>query len=250
MEGYGAETYGRRIADVYDDLYGELFDVDAIVAVLAGIAGDAPALELAIGTGRIALPLIRAGVNVSGIDISEEMVAKMRAKSGGSDVDVTMGNFADVDVEGRFGLIFIVFNTLFALGSQDEQLRCFRNVAEHLADDGAFVVEAFVPDVTRYERHQTVSVEEVDSDTVMLDASRHDPVAQRVDSQHVVLRATGIELYPVSIRYAYPAELDLMARLAGLELRHRWGGWHNEPFNSESKFHVSVYARSQTRSHI
>lgn len=241
MEGYGAGTYGRRIADVYDDLYDDLFDVEATVALLAGLAGDAAALELAVGTGRIALPLMRAGVDVSGIDVSEEMVAKLRAKPGGSDIEVTMGDFADVGVEGRFGLVFIVFNSLFALSSQDDQQRCFRNVAAHLTGDGVFVVEAFVPDVSRFERHQVVGVERVTSDTVMLEASRHDPVAQRVDSHLVVLKATGTELYPISIRYAYPAELDLMARLAGLELRNRWGGWRREPFTSDSRFHVSVY---------
>lgn len=242
MEGYDAATYGQRIAEIYDDLYGELFDVDATVTKLAGLAGGAPALELAIGTGRIALPLSRAGVDVSGIDVSEAMVAKLRAKPGGSDIEVRMGDFSDVEVEGNYGLIFIVFNTLFALGSQEAQLRCFRNVAAHLTVDGVFVVEAFVPDVARFERHQTVGVEDVTGDRVMLEASRHDPVAQRVDSQHVVLKAGSVELYPVSIRYAYPSELDLMARLAGLELRDRWGGWHGEPFASDSKFHVSVYA--------
>lgn len=242
MKGYEAHTYGDRIAGVYDELYGTLFDVDATVSLLAELGGDGPALELAIGTGRIALPLADRGVDVTGIDASEAMVAELRAKPGGDDIPVVMGDFADVDIEGRFKLVFVVFNTLFNLATQDEQVRCFTNVTKHLTEDGVFVVEAFVPDVTRYTRHQTTGVDRLDSESVHLEASRHDPVNQTVDSQHIHLRrGEPVEMYPVSIRYAYPSELDLMARLAGLRLRARWGGWHKEPFTSESKFHVSVY---------
>ena len=247
MKDYEAHTYGDRIAGVYDELYGTLFDVDATVALLAELAGDGPALELAIGTGRIALPLNERGVDVTGIDASEAMVAELRAKPGGDDIDVVMGDFADVDVEDCFNLVFVVFNTLFALTTQDDQVRCFTNVVEHLTDDGVFVVEAFVPDPTRFTRHQTTSVDDLDSDSVRLEASRHDPVHQRVDSQHIHLRrGEPVEMYPVSIRYTYPSELDLMARLAGLRLRARWGAWNKEPFTSESKFHVSVYERALT----
>ena len=247
MEDYEAHTYGDRIAGIYDELYGTLFDVDATVALLAELAGDGSALELAIGTGRIALPLKERGVDVRGIDASEAMVAELRAKPGGRDIDVVMGDFADVGVDGRFKLVFVVFNTLFALTTQDEQVRCFTNVTDHLTEDGVFVVEAFVPDATRYTRHQTVGVDDVGAEEVRLEASRHDPVNQRVDSQHIVLRqGKTVEMYPVSIRYSYPTEVDLMARLAGLRLRDRWGGWHKEPFTSESKFHVSVYERART----
>jgi hypothetical protein len=242
MKGYEARTYGDRIAGVYDELYGTLFDVDATVSLLAELAGGGPALELAIGTGRIALPLEDRGVDVIGIDASEAMVAELRAKPRGDDIPVVMGDFADVDIEGRFKLVFVVFNTLFNLATQDEQVRCFTNVTKHLTEDGVFVVEAFVPDVTRYTRHQTTGVDRLDSESVHLEASRHDPVNQTVDSQHIHLRrGEPVEMYPVSIRYAYPSELDLMASLAGLRLRARWGGWHKEPFTSESKFHVSVY---------
>jgi SAM-dependent methyltransferase len=242
MKGYEAHTYGDRIAGVYDELYGTLFDVDATVSLLAELAGDGPALELAIGTGRIALPLADRGVDVTGIDASEAMVAELRAKPGGDNIPVVMGDFADVDIEGRFKLVFVVFNTLFNLATQDEQVRCFTNVTKHLTEDGVFVVEAFVPDATRYTRHQTTGVDRLDSESVHLEASRHDPVNQTVDSQHIHLRrGEPVEMYPVSIRYAYPSELDLMASLAGLRLRARWGGWHKEPFTSESKFHVSVY---------
>jgi SAM-dependent methyltransferase len=245
MKDYDATTYGDRIAPIYDALYDGVFDDDATVGLLAELAAGRPALELAIGTGRIALPLRRAGVEITGIDASEAMVAKLRAKPGGDDIDVVMGDFADVEVEGTFGLVFIVFNSLFALTSQQDQVRCFRNVADHLADDGVFLIEAFVPDTARFERHQTAGIDSVSVDEVIMEASRHDPVRQRVDGQHIVMRAgKPVELYPVSIRYAYPSELDLMARLAGLRLRDRWGGWQRESFTSESKFHVSLYTRA------
>jgi SAM-dependent methyltransferase len=244
MEGYEPSSYGDRIADIYDELYGDLFDVEATVARLAELAGDGPLLELAIGTGRVALPLAQRGIEVHGVDISEAMVAKLRAKPGSDAVPVTMGNFADVPVEGRYPLIFIAFNTLFALTSQEEQVRCFENVTGALTDDGAFVVEAFVPDVARFEAHQTVRVEDVKLDRARLEVSRHNPVLQTVDSHHVDLSGGSIELYPVSLRYAYPPELDLMARLAGMRLRERWGGWHKEPFGSHSTSHVSVYEKA------
>jgi SAM-dependent methyltransferase len=245
MEGYDASTYGDRIAGVYDEMYGELFDVDATVARLAELAGDGRALELAIGTGRIALPLQERGVDVTGIEISEAMVEKLRGKPGGTEIPIVMGDFGNVDVDGHFDLVFVVFNTLFALTTQDDQVRCFANVARHLTDRGVFVVEAFVPDSTRFTRHQTVGVDSVEPGRVHLEASRHDPVTQIVDSQHVVLQqGEPVEMYPVSIRYSYTGELDLMARLAGLRLRNRWGGWNEEPFTSESKFHVSLYERA------
>jgi SAM-dependent methyltransferase len=249
MEDYDARTYGQRIAGIYDELYGELFDDEAAVARLAGLAREGRALELAIGTGRIAVPLKQRGVDVTGIDISEAMVDKLREKPGGADVPVVMGDFADVGVDGHFDLVFVVFNTLFALTTQDDQVRCFANVARHLTDRGVFVVEAFVPDSTRFTRHQTVEVDSLGTDHAHLELSRHNPATQTVDTQHVVLRqGEPVEMYPVSIRYSYPGEMDLMARLAGLRLRSRWAGWDEEPFTSESYFHVSVYERAMESS--
>ena len=243
MEGYDASTYGDAIADIYDELYGALFDVEGTVELLAELAGDGPALELAVGTGRIALPLHERGVEVHGIDISEGMVTKLRAKPGGADIPVTMGDFADVAVYGEYSLVYLVFNTLFALTSQEDQVRCFANVAEHLSPGGAFVIEAFWPDIARFDRHQRIGVDTVTRDMVALETTRHDPVNQRSDSMHVVLKESGIEFYPVVIRYAYPAELDLMARLAGLRLRDRFGGWRRQPFTSDSMTHVSIYEK-------
>ena len=243
MQDYGPETYGDRIAAVYDSLYvGEGgLDTDGAVDALARLAGPGPALELAIGTGRLAVPLAQRGIDIRGIDASEEMVARLRAKPGGEDIPVTMGDFADVGVEGSFSLIFVAFNTIFALLTQDDQVRCFANAAAHLADGGRFVVEAFVPDLGRFDRGQRVSVTSVDIDRITIDASRHDAVNQRVDSQHVFVTDEGNRLYPVSLRYAFPSELDLMARLAGLELQERWGGWNEEPFTDANRDHVSVY---------
>lgn len=244
MEGYGDATYGDRIASIYDDLYQGLFDVEAQVAFLANLAAGGRVLELAIGTGRVAIPLRATGLEVHGIDASPAMVERLRAHAGEDEIPVVMGNFADVNVDGDFDLIYVVFNTLFALTTQEEQMRCFRNVARHLTSDGAFVVEAFVPDVRRFERNQNIEVQKLELDRVVFDLSRHDPVRQRVDAQNVVIRDGKVEMFPVSLRYAYPAELDLMARLADLRLYERYGGWHKEPFTSDSTFHVSVFEKA------
>jgi SAM-dependent methyltransferase len=247
MKKYERQTYGDRIADMYDEWYGEaaFLDTDAAVDFLADLAGTSRALELAIGTGRVALPLAERGIEVHGIDASEAMVAKLRAKPGGDRIPVTIGDFADVSVEGTFGLVYVVFNTFFALDSQEEQIRCFENVARALAEDGVFVVEAFVPDPARFAGGH-VSVSRVEVDTVQLDLTLVDTVAQRSESQHLVLAPGGIRFYPIQIRWAYPPELDLMARLAGLRLRERSGGWRREPFTGKSERHVSVYERRTT----
>jgi SAM-dependent methyltransferase len=243
MEGYDASTYGDRIAGIYDELYQELFDVEGTADLLAELAQGGPALELAIGTGRIALPLQERGVEVHGIDISEAMVEKLRAKPGGADIPVTMGNFADVPVYGEYRLVYLIFNTLFALTTQEDQIKCFANVAEHLTAGGVFVIECFWPDIARFDRHQRIGVDRITRDSVSLETTRHDPVNQRSDSLHVVIKESGPELYPVVIRYAYPSELDLMARLAGLRLRDRFGGWRRQPFTSDSPGHVSIYEK-------
>jgi hypothetical protein len=205
--------------------------------------GRVPVLELAIGTGRVAVPLAARGVEVHGVDVSEAMVARLRRKPGGDAIPVTMGNFADVPVEGRYGVVFVAFNTFFGLTTQEEQVRCFENVAAHLTDEGVFVLEVFVPDVTRFDRRQRVSAITVGLEEVQLEATNYDPVAQRTTTQQVFLSTKGVELIPVVIRFAWPAELDLMARLAGLRLHERWGGWDRRPFTADSEHHVSVYGR-------
>jgi SAM-dependent methyltransferase len=201
MEGYQAGTYGDRIADAYDAMMATLPDPADCVDRLAELAGPGPALELGIGTGRVALPLAARGVEVHGIDASEAMVERMAAKPGGDAVTVTVGDF---------------------------------------------VLAGFVPDPTLYSGGQSLRTTQLGLDLVRLDAALHDPVAQRVDFQHVVVSGDGVRLYPGAIRYAWPSELDLMAKLAGLRLRERWGGWRREPFGAASTGHVSVYEHAGT----
>jgi SAM-dependent methyltransferase len=242
MADYDVSTYGDRIADVYDRMPQIPDNAEAAVAALASLAGSGPVLELGIGTGRIALPLAARGLAVHGIDASEAMVKRLRTKPGGDRIPVAMGNFADVALEARFSLIYVAFNSFFGLLSQDDQVRCFARVAERLTEQGVFVIEAFVPDVTRFDRGQRLAVTTMGVDDLQLEASVHDPVEQRVRAQHIVISAEGTKLYPVQLRYAWPSELDLMARLAGLRLRDRWGGWDRRPFTAASTSHVSIYA--------
>jgi len=230
MENYEPITsFGEDVAEIYDDL-SPRGDTLATVAFLEQLAGGGPALE--------------RGVRVDGIDLSPAMVARLRAKPGGDGIAVTIGDFADVPVQGHYRLVFVVFNTLFNLLTQDDQLRCFENVAAHLTDDGSFVVEAFVPTfLTRLRNDQYVDAEAIRVNEVRLDVGRHDPVTQRLEESHVVLSREGVRVYPIVTRYAWPSELDLMARIAGLRLKDRWAGWNREPFTSASSTHVSVYGR-------
>jgi hypothetical protein len=235
------DSFDRAAAEIYDeDLRG---DEAATVDFLAGLAGGGSALELAIGTGRIAIPLAGKGVPVDGIDFSEPMVARLRAKPGGERMRVSIGDFAEVDVEGSYRLIYLVFNTLFNLLSQDQQVRCFCNVARHLTGDGVFVVEAFTPGyLYRLRDGQYVDAEDIRGRQVTLDVGRHDPVSQTLAESHVVLTPDGgVRLYPIVTRYAWPSELDLMARIAGLRLRERWADWRRAAFTADSRQHVSVY---------
>ena len=246
---YGPSTYGDRVADVYDCMPQVLGrDTGRAVAALAELAGRGPVLELGIGTGRLALPLAARGLAVHGIDASEQMINKLRAKPDGDRIPVAIGDFADVAIDGRISLIFVAFNTFFGLLSQEDQVRCFARVAEHLTADGAFVLEAFVPDVTRFDRGQRVGVTHAGVDDVQLEASVHDPVTQRIRSHHIVVsNEGGTRLYPIQVRYAWPSELDLMARLAHLHLRVRWSDWDKSEFTAMSRSHVSVYASSAGR---
>lgn len=239
MDNYSEETYGERVAGIYDNWFPD-HDPQAIDA-LAQLAGNGRALELGIGTGRFALPLSERGIEVHGIDAAPAMISKLHAKPGGDRINVTQGNFAEVPVDGQFALVYVVFNTLFALGSQEEQVRCFRNVAARLAPDGCFVVEAFVPDPRRFNGGQVNWATRVQDDLVELDVGHHDAAAQRVVSQKVVITDGSVRLYPLQIRYVWPSELDLMAQLAGLRLRERWSNWKGAPFSSESTKHISIY---------
>jgi SAM-dependent methyltransferase len=234
-------SFGEGDAEVYDAI-AERGNEAATVEFLARWARGGPALELAIGTGRIGLPLSARGIRVDGIELSPAMVAKLRAKAGGDQIAVTMGDFAEVAVRGKYPLIFLVANTLSNLLTQDHQVRCFMNVAAHLTDDGVFVVEAMVPSfLHRLRDDQYVDAEAIEVGSVRLDVLKHDPVTQLLEESHVTLSRDRVRLNPIVTRYAWPSEMDLMARLAGLKLKERWGGWSGEAFAATSRMQVSVY---------
>jgi SAM-dependent methyltransferase len=235
--------YGDRWAAVYDDHH-EQADPGPAVEFLAGLAGDGRVLELGIGTGRVALPLAARGISVEGIDASAAMVERLRAKPGGESVPVAVGDMAQVPVSGRFRLVYLVFNTLFGLLSQERQAECFGNVARALGPGGAFVIECFVPDVARFDHDQRVHARSVTEDSAVLEVSRHDRAEQRVTTQMITLDGQGMHLRPVAIRYSWPAELDLMAGRAGLRLAERYADWDRRRFTSSSSGHVSVYQRA------
>jgi trans-aconitate methyltransferase len=243
VDEYKEETYGERIAEIYDDLYAN-YD-EAAIRVLKELAGGGKALELGIGTGRIALPLQAQGVEVHGVDASPAMVARLRAKPGGAQIPVTFGNFAEVAVEGRFSLIYVLFNTFYALLTQEEQVQCFQKAAEHLEPEGVFVIEAFMPDLARFQGRQALRTVSLEENQAQIDASLHDPLRQQISSQHILLSEQGVRLYPVKLRYVWPSEFVLMARLAGMRLKDRWGSWTKEPFTAESGKHISVYEKGE-----
>ena len=242
MEGYHpVMSFDAETAARYRVVRGDEVET---VAFLARLAGDGPALELAIGTGRIALPLAARGVAVDGIDLSPAMVDRLRAEPGGASMAVTIGDFADVPVAGRYRVVYVVFNTFFNLLTQDDQIRCFVNVADHLDDEGTFVIEAFTPGwLYQLRDHQYVDAERIGVSEVVLDVARHDPVAQLLEESHVALSPKGIRLNPIVCRYVWPSELDLMARLAGLRLRERWATWDRQPLMAGSRNCISVYGR-------
>ena len=240
MDGY-EPTMSFESAESYDRLH-KRGDEAATVAFLERAARGGPALELAIGTGRIALPLSARGVRVDGIDFSPAMVAKLRAKPGGDRISVTMGDFADVAVSGVYPLIYIVFNTLFNLLTQEDQVRCFQNVASHLTTDGVFVVEGGLPtEFCALRNSQYVAVEGLGIGFVALDVARYDPVTQVLEEVHLNLSSGGTNLAPIVTRYAWPSELDLMARLAGLRLIERWASWTRDALGPSSRNCISVY---------
>ena len=234
--------YGDCWAGVYDEHFADM-DPGLAVEFLARLAGDRRVLELAIGTGRVALPLAARGAAVEGIDASTAMVERLRSKPGGESIPVVIGDMAEIPAAGPFGLVYLVFNALFGLLSQARQAECFGNVARVLGPDGVFVIECFVPDLSRFDRGQRVQARAVTEDSAVLELARHDVVQQQITIQTVTFDAQGTHLRPVALRYSWPGELDLMAQQAGLRLRERYGGWDRQPFDSASRGHVSVYQR-------
>ncbi|MFN8663731.1 MAG: class I SAM-dependent methyltransferase [Thermomicrobiales bacterium] len=236
-----ASYFGPEAARRYDDQpRGD--EADA-VRLLTELVREGRALEFAIGTGRIALPLAERGIEVHGLELSPHMVEQLRAKPGGADLPVTVGDMASTHVEGQFRLVYLVYNTIFNLLTQDDQVACFQNAARHLTADGAFLVETAVPSAW-IDPPNYVKPEWIAADAVGFDVARYDPVTQILDENHVRLTTEGISFSPIVCRLAWPAELDLMARIAGLTLTERWGGWHKQPFTADSQLHVSVYRRA------
>jgi SAM-dependent methyltransferase len=239
------DYFGERVAERYDDSEADMFQpaaIEPVVDFLADLAGHGAALELGIGTGRIALPLARRGVRVHGIDLSPAMVARLRAKPGGEEIDVAIGDFATTTIEGRFLLAYLVFNTIMNLTTQDEQVACFRNVAAHLEPGGCFVIEVGIPELQRLPRGETFVPFDVSPTHLGFD--EYDVARQGLISHHYSVVDDKLEVNSVPFRYVWPSELDLMARLAGMTLRERWSGWKREPFTSESTKHVSVWEKS------
>ncbi len=231
------------MAGFYDSWAGVPTDTGETVEFLRAVAGPGSVLELGIGTGRVALPLVERGFDVHGIDASAAMLDMVRRKSGSCKIVTHRGDFSRLTelTEHRFGLIYVVFSTFFGLLTQSEQARCFLGIAQRLEPDGAFVLEAFVPDPDRFDRCQRTETVEVGDEHVMLVATRHDATQQRSWSQFIRITRTATEMYPIQIRYSWPSELDLMARAAGLSLKERWANWQREPFTAASERHVSVY---------
>ncbi len=243
MEGFDpARSFGPQVAPGYDagSVRG---DEDDTVEFLHARTGAGPALEFAIGTGRIGLPLLHRGTTVDGIELSSAMVEQLRAKPGGDVPRVVIGDMSRIRMDRTYALVYLVFNTIGNLLTQDDQVRCFENAAAHLAPDGVFVLECRVPTAPSRPDRQFVDVDQLGLDGVCLDVCRYDPVTQLLDEQHVRITPDGITMSPISLRLADPPEFDLMARIAGLRLVERYGGWNREPFTADSWRHVSVYAR-------
>jgi SAM-dependent methyltransferase len=241
------DHFAGPIAERYDAGSPEMFAPEVLgptVDLLAGLAGRGPALELAIGTGRVAVPLRMRGVDVYGIDLSPDMVAQLRAKPGGEDIEVAIGDFATATVgpRGEFALAYLVFNTIGNVTSQDAQVATFQNAAAHLQVGGSFVIETGVPDIQRVVPGESDHVFHRDADHVGVD--EHDVVTQRLVSHHYNRVGDHYELVSVPFRYVWASELDLMARIAGMRLRDRWGGWSEEPFTAASRSHVSVWEKT------
>ncbi|MGN9812106.1 class I SAM-dependent methyltransferase [Micromonospora sp. BQ11] len=233
--------FGRLYAETYDNVDNP--DPSSAVDFLADLADGGPVLELAIGTGRVALPLAARGLDVEGVEASPEMVAKMRAKPGGDRITVAIGDMADVPVTGPYRLAYLVFNTLFNVVDAERQAACFRNVARVLAPGGAFVIETFVPDLADFDRDEQVQMRSVTEDSATIRLHRYDRAAQTFVRQTIRFDREGVHLHPFAMRYLWPDQIDEMAERAGLRLAERYADWHRAPFGANSTTHVSVYRK-------
>lgn len=236
---------GDRHASHYDAWYDGRLDTEAAVSFLVSVGPGRSALELGVGTGRVAIPLAEAGFAVTGLDASPVMLDQLRQKAGGSAVSCVEGDMVDIDLSDSFDLVFVLFSTFFLLPSQQSQVTCLERAAARMRAGGHLVIEAFVPDANRYRANQDVHIEHLGAGSVRVELSQHYPSTQVIQATRVQLSAAGIELFPHRLRYATPAEIDLMARLAGLDLVCRYGDFGRQPFGCESRMHVSVYRRPE-----
>ena len=232
------------VADFYDESSAHMFSDEVLtptVDLLAELAGPGPALELAIGTGRVALPLAARGVPVSGIDASAKMVEKLREKPGGKEIPVAIGDMTVTSIDGAFSLAYAVWNAIWNLRTQEKQVACFENAAAHLVPGGRFLIELFVPDLSNVSPGR--NIQPIRSDETGWSFDVYDVVTQRLTSNHYWIGRQGVRAFCGPGRYAWPSELDLMARIAGMKLENRWGGWKREPFDERSRSHISVYRK-------
>lgn len=243
MTQIGDNNYGDLYAEVYDDLFQNRDDLDVVSQSLASLAARGSVLEFGIGTGRIALALAQQGLTVYGIDNSEAMLRKLRAKPGADRITAILGDCTTTHVDAAFSLVFIAFSSIFLLGAQDTQVACFENAARHLRPGGAFVVESFVHDRTHWKEGQEVVTTRIAEDFVALRFGLLDPVNQIIRTQHLELSPDGIRFRPNRLRFIYPSEMDLMARLAGFKLRERWRDWSGAPFTASSSTQIVVYEK-------
>jgi SAM-dependent methyltransferase len=235
-----AKSFNSDVAAHYDDQVRG--DEESAVSFLADLAKDSTALEFAIGTGRIALPLMAKGIKVDGIELSQDMVVQLRAKPQGGNINVVIGDICSATTNQHYSLVYLVYNTIFNLLTAEDQIRCFENAARHLTSDGLFVVEAAMPHVwINPDKPDYVRAEYVDKESVGLDVARYDPVTQLLEENHVQFTTQGIRLTPIVCRLITPGEMDLMARSAGMHLVQRFANWQRSPFDITSKAHVSIY---------
>jgi SAM-dependent methyltransferase len=235
--------YGRHIAGSYDRTTGARpwADEVALISELAGPGGAV--LELGIGTGRLALPLVERGHRVAGVEGSAEMIEQLRAKRGGADLPVELGNFAEVGPGGTFAIVVLAWNTIYALPSQQAQVDCFANAAAHLDRGGLFLIDTWVPDPGAFRHGRAVRLVDQDEGSVVLETAQIFPATPRMTTNKVYLGSGSVEVFPANHRYAWPAELDLMAQLAGMELTFRWADARRTPFTDASTTHVSVWRK-------
>lgn len=243
MKDYDPTTFGELHAETYDGQH-DPGTTDVSVEFLAELIGKGKVLELAIGTGRVAVPLAERGVTIHGLDASDKMLAKLKEKPGGKDIPLTVADMADFDLGETFDFLFLIFNTIFNLTSQAAQLKCFENVAKHLNPGGKFLVETLVPDLSAFKDGQRFRLNKMSADSVVFEVAAYDQTSQRIDHQRIHFSEEGSRLVPLPMRYVWPPEMDLMARLAGLELEQRWGGWDKCAFDAKSSMHISLYVKN------